>query len=87
MPRRPIKDEFQHLKISRQRKYQLRQQRDGRCIICGKETPASSRCLEHMIIARERQRRKNGWKRRYQSTSYKIEAQLFKRKKRKVRAG
>lgn len=82
MARRPIQDEFQHLNISRQRKYQLRQQRDGRCTICGKPSSSgSSRCLDHLVIARERQRRLKGWKRRYHSTSYKIEEKLSKRKK------
>jgi hypothetical protein len=32
-----IKDDIAKLKVSRQRKYQLRKMREGRCIICGKE--------------------------------------------------
>ena len=33
--RKAIKDEFSDLPVSRQRKYQLRMGRDGRCVICG----------------------------------------------------
>jgi len=33
--RKSIQDEFTHLRISRQRKYQLRMQRDQRCTECG----------------------------------------------------
>jgi hypothetical protein len=70
--RRPIKDEFQHLKISRQRKYQLRQKRDGRCVICGELAISTSRCLKHLVKTREFHRKKYGWKRRYFNTpSYK----------------
>ncbi|HVV72626.1 MAG TPA: hypothetical protein VHI52_14190 [Verrucomicrobiae bacterium] len=73
--RPPIKDEFTHLNISRQRKYQLRMQRDQRCIECGEPAAEfASRCLKHLVRARERQRVKKGLKRRYQRTiSYKLE--------------
>lgn len=71
-----INDEFTHLKISRQRKYQLRMQRDRRCTECGDAVIQGSRCLKHLIKARERQRKKRGLKRRYYNTlSYKLEAQ------------
>lgn len=71
-----INDEFTHLKISRQRKYQLRMQRDQRCTECGEAVIQGSRCLKHLIKARERQRKKRGLKRRYFNTlSYKLEAQ------------
>lgn len=70
-----IDDEFTHLKISRQRKYQLRMQRDRRCTECGDPVIQGSRCLKHLIKARERQRKKRGLKRRYYNTlSYKLEA-------------
>ncbi len=72
--RRRIQDEFTKLKISRQRKYQLRMQRDKRCTECGAPAAMGSRCLKHLIIARERQRAKRGLKRRYANTmSYKLE--------------
>ncbi len=73
--RRRIKDEFTDLAVSRQRKYQLRMQRDHRCTECGEPAVQGSRCLKHLIKARERQRKKRGLKRRYHGTlSYRLEA-------------
>jgi hypothetical protein len=73
--RRPIQDEFTGLPISRQRKYQLRKQREGRCTECGEPPAQGSRCLKHLVKARERQRKKRGLKRRYYNTlSYRLEA-------------
>lgn len=70
-----ITDEFTHLEISRQRKYQLRMQRDKRCTECGAPAAQGSRCIEHLVKARERQRTKRGLKRRYLNTlSYKLQA-------------
>ena len=70
-----IKDEFTELPISRQRKYQLRMKRDGRCTECGEVALEGSRCLKHLVKARERQRKKRGLKRRYYGTlSYKLQA-------------
>lgn len=75
--RRPIKDEFTDLPVSRQRKYQLRMQRDKRCTECGKPAVQGSRCVEHLVKARERQRIKRGLKRRYYNTlSYQLERSL-----------
>ncbi len=73
--RKRIQDEFTHLPISRQRKYQLRMQRDKRCTECGRPAIQGSRCLKHLVKARERQRKKRGLKRRYLNTlSYRLEA-------------
>ena len=73
--RRRIKDEFTGLAVSRQRKYQLRMQRDQRCTECGEPAVQGSRCLKHLVKARERQRKKRGLKRRYRGTlSYRLEA-------------
>jgi hypothetical protein len=73
--RNAIVDEFTHLPISRQRKYQLRMQRDRRCTECGEPVKQGSRCLKHLVKARERQRKKRGLKRRYFNTlSYKLAA-------------
>jgi hypothetical protein len=73
--RRPIQDEFTKMPISRQRKYQLRKQRQGRCTECGEPAAQGSRCLKHLVKARERQRKKRGLKRRYYNTlSYRLEA-------------
>ena len=70
-----IEDEFTCLPISRQRKYQLRMQRDGRCTECGEPAAQGSRCVKHLVKARERQRKKRGLKRRYYGTlSYKLQA-------------
>lgn len=77
--RQPIKDEFTKLKISRQRKYQLRKQRDGLCTECGEPASGGSRCVKHLVKARERQREKKGLKRRYFNTlSYRMEAGTHK---------
>ena len=73
--RRRIQDEFTELPISRQRKYQLRMQRDQRCTECGAPAIQGSRCLRHLVKARERQRKKRGLKRRYYNTlSYRLQA-------------
>jgi hypothetical protein len=72
--RKKIQDEFTKLSISRQRKYQLRMKRDKRCTECGEPVVQGSRCLKHLVKARERQRKKHGLKRRYHNTlSYKLE--------------
>jgi hypothetical protein len=74
--RKSIEDEFTKLPISRQRKYQLRMQRDHRCTECGEPAVEASRCLKHLIRARERQRKNRGLKRRYYGTlSYKLESE------------
>jgi len=73
-----IVDEFTHLPISRQRKYQMRRQRDKRCTECGDPAARGSRCLKHLVKARERQRKKRGLKRRYVNTlSYKLQAGIL----------
>jgi hypothetical protein len=72
--RKRIEDEYTDLPISRQRKYQLRMLRDRRCTECGQPAVQGSRCLKHLIKARERQRRKRGLKRRYYNTlSYRLQ--------------
>ena len=77
--RRRIQDEFTELPISRQRKYQLRMQRDRRCTECGEPAIQGSRCLKHLVKARERQRKKRGLKRRYYGTlSYKLQSDGLK---------
>jgi hypothetical protein len=72
--RTSIQDEFTDLQISRQRKYQLRMKRDKKCTECGQPAAEGSRCLKHLVKARERQRKKRGLKRRYLNTlSYKLQ--------------
>ncbi len=63
-----IKDEFANLKISRQRKYQLRMAKAEKCMICGEPAVHSSKCLTHLVKTRERVRKKLGAKRRLYST-------------------
>ncbi len=73
MPTR-IQDEFTRLSVSRQRKYQLRCRRDQRCAECGEPAKKGSRCLKHLVKARERQRKERGLKKRYYGTlSYKLQ--------------
>jgi len=73
--RKRIQDEFANLPISRQRKSQLRMKRDQRCTECGEPAVQGSRCLKHLVKARERQRKKRGLKRRYFGTlSYRLES-------------
>jgi hypothetical protein len=71
--RTPIQDEFTCLPISRQRKYQLRKKRDKRCTECGAPAIRGVRCLKHLVMARELQRKKRGLKRRYKTLSYRLQ--------------
>jgi hypothetical protein len=72
--RKRIKDKFTYLRVSRQRKYQLRMQRDKRCTECGEPAAQGSRCLKHLVKARERQRKKMGHKRRLRNAlSYRLQ--------------
>ncbi|HOC57293.1 MAG TPA: hypothetical protein PKI20_16865 [Verrucomicrobiota bacterium] len=79
--RKRIEDEFANLPISRQRKYQLRMKRQGCCTECGEPAVQGSRCLKHLVKARERQRQKRGLKRRYRGTlSYRLESAARKKR-------
>jgi hypothetical protein len=80
MSRPAIDDEFKDLPISRQRKYQLRMRREKRCTECGRPAAAGSRCLKHLVAARERQRQKKNLKRRYHTLSYILAGQRRKEK-------
>ncbi len=42
-----IKDEFSNLKISRQYRYQLRQQKKGLCILCREKRVTAFHCRKH----------------------------------------
>jgi hypothetical protein len=80
--RKRIDDEFTKLRVSRQRKYQLRMKRDRCCTECGEPAVQGSRCLKHLVKARERQRKKRGLKRRYHGTlSYRLEAAVRRKNK------
>lgn len=62
-------DEFTHLPISRQRKWQLRQMVQGGCVLCGQPVISGHKCLRHMIQSREATARKYGFKSHYNSKS------------------
>jgi hypothetical protein len=65
-----IKDEFTNLRVSRQRKYQLRMRRDGRCTKCGEPIARGMvLCVKHLVQARERMRKVTGARRRYPSAA------------------
>ncbi len=84
---KPIKDEFTNLKISRQWRYQLRMRRDRRCIICGEPVVRGLMCLEHMVKARERQRKRLGLKRRHRNAfSYRLEKAVRQQRAKRKRA-
>jgi hypothetical protein len=59
--------------ISRQRKWQLQKQKEGKCIICGVEAVTSRYCLKHAIIRREQQRARFGCSKRNNSMTYRLE--------------
>ncbi len=58
-------------KLSRQRLWQIEMRKKGRCIYCGKPThnPRGAHCLEHLIMQRERTRKKMGCVRRFRTCS------------------
>jgi hypothetical protein len=57
--RKPIQDEFTALKISQQRKWQLRRIKAGLCQICSAPMLSSGLCKKHIIQQALRQREKN----------------------------
>jgi hypothetical protein len=61
--RKKIVDEFSHLKVSRQVKYQLRKKKAGMCEQCGqKPRVTTAMCLECAIKRREDSRKRRGAK-------------------------
>lgn len=74
-PKNTIIDEFSNLPVSRQRKYQLRKQRDKRCTLCGLPAIHGLRCLDHLVKDRELRRKRYGYTKRYpNSMGYRLEA-------------
>jgi hypothetical protein len=59
-----INDEFSDLPISKQRKWQLRKFRDGKCQICGDGVIrfGSWLCKAHLLSHRKYERATKGWK-------------------------
>ena len=70
-----IEDGFSRRKkrVSRQRLWQLRKLREGRCTRCGQPAVLKGHCLKHAVAHREYQRRKLGCKRRLKSKTYRLE--------------
>ena len=66
-PTKKIMDEFTDRPISRQRKWQLRKVKAGRCHICGKPS-STSLCLIHMHARRAYARKINGNTKFYANT-------------------
>jgi hypothetical protein len=58
-----IVDEFTHLPVSRQRKWQLRQMAKGGCRICGNPAISGGYCLKHLVHEREYSAERFGCKR------------------------
>jgi len=73
--RKPIKDKFARLKVSRQRKYQLRMLARRRCIICGERAVTVSHCLRHAVEVREASRKRMAFRQRYRGArTYQLQA-------------
>ena len=53
---KPIVDEFTYLPISKQRRWQLRKEKAGQCITCGKPATKYQRCAPHAVALIERMR-------------------------------
>jgi hypothetical protein len=48
MPPKRIQDRFTHLNVSKQRKYQMRQQARGRCELCSSPIEKWGLCRKHL---------------------------------------
>lgn len=69
-----IRDEFTSLKISRQRKWQMRKAKEGFCMTCGcRPMVNESRCLECAVTSREANRIIRCSVRRNNSQTYKLQ--------------
>lgn len=68
-----IRDEFSGLKVSRQRKHQMRRQGAGKCLIggCTEKPVGRTFCKRHLIERREESRVRQGCVKRYRTLSYK----------------
>lgn len=77
-----IHDRFSNLPLTKQRKWQLRREKENNCIICGEPAVVSRYCLKHAIAVRERQRQRipcqriPRQRRNYGSRTYKLQQSL-----------
>ena len=62
-----IEDEFAHLPVSRQRKWQLRQMAKGGCRICGQTAISKGYCLKHLVQERDHSASRFGYQRQNQN--------------------
>lgn len=63
MAKKRIVDEFTDLKVSRQRKYQLRQAAKRKCVLCGRKCyQGSVFCKSHLLAKRDYQRKRDSLK-------------------------
>ena len=76
------KDRFSRLKITRQRRYQLRHMKEGLCYRCPRKAVLGHHCLVHAVLARERARKANGCVKRIKAKSYQLESQCPRKKSR-----
>jgi hypothetical protein len=76
MPRK-ITDEFSDLPVSHQRKSQLRNRRDGKCILCGEPRATALHCLKHALAVRARRQRQHGPTRPTNSLTDRLQAPVI----------
>lgn len=69
-------------KLSRQRLWQIRHRSKGLCILCSEPAVTKMYCLKHAILARERERKARGCRRRFRSLTYRL-AEARKSKQRR----
>lgn len=63
------------MKMSRQRRWQLKHKKLGLCILCQSPLATSAYCLKHAIANRERTRKLKPRKMRYNSLTYRLTKQ------------
>lgn len=73
-----IKDKYTNLKLSRQRKWQLRQRDKGLCIKCDELAVTGGCCLKHAVQNREMIRIRLGHTKRLKSKTYRLESEMLK---------
>ena len=69
-----IIDRFTGLRVSRQRKWQLRKVVQGRCVVCGQQAVSGGLCLKHFVAVRERTHKTGGHKKEIRCKSRRLEA-------------
>jgi hypothetical protein len=70
MSRKRILDQFAHLDVSRQRKYQLRKAARHKCVICGKPEVMKGLCERHYKRALDYERKRLGVKKFHKNSKF-----------------